>query len=404
MGAAILACTSANSQARAADTAQSPEPSYIYATVGFDKIKPELVLEEANGSVTGIYTATQSESELDAIYRTGTYGITSGTLEGQFSGNTLSGYWYETAYNAGLQSSCDTERNGTRVFGRFVLTFSKDRKSFTGLRTGCEIVPDAYEHAYNTWNGKLTGRGAVASNTSISAKPASAKPVQQSKPVVSAATPPVGAGQAGEAKANVYATVGFDKIKPELVLEEANGSVTGIYTATQSESELDAIYRTGTYGITSGTLEGQFSGNTLSGYWYETAYNAGLQSSCDTERNGTRVFGRFVLTFSKDRKSFTGLRTGCEIIPDAYEHSYNTWNGTLIRQQAVAASPAPGRTKAKPGTASTAKASRKTARKAGKKPGGRIVDSAARGAEYEIDAKAEEAARKVTRGVLDRVF
>lgn len=208
-----------------------------------------------------------------------------------------------------------------------------------------------------------------------------------------------GSAQTAAPEAHAYATVGFDKIKPELVLDTLEGTVTGTYTATQSEEELDAIYRTGTYGITSGTLEGEFSGNTLTGYWYETAYNAGLQVYCDTERNGTRVYGRFVLTFSADRKSFTGLRTGCEIVPDAYEHSYDTWTGTFLRRQAIAATPNAASAQAKADAARPGSPA-----KPGANPVGRIIDGAARAAEDEADAKAKEAARKAARGILDRLF
>lgn len=206
-------------------------------------------------------------------------------------------------------------------------------------------------------------------------------------------------------QAHVYATVGYEKIKPELVLDSVTGEVTGTYTATQSEAQLNEIYYTGTYGITSGTLEGIFSGNTLTGYWYEPAFNAGLQGSCEELRKGTLVYGRFTLTFSPDRKSFTGLRTGCDIEPDAYEHSYNTWNGTLLRRQAATASNVTTSNSRTSSVAADKKApveGRKARR--GAKPTNRISDSAARAAEDEINAKAEEAARRVTRAILDKAL
>ncbi len=210
-----------------------------------------------------------------------------------------------------------------------------------------------------------------------------------------------GAPQAESPQAYVYATVGFDKIKPELILDSASGTATGSYTATQSEEELNAIYYTGTYGITSGTVEGQFSGDTLSGYWFETAYNAGLQGYCENERNGTNVYGRFVLTFSADRKSFTGLRTGCDIVPDAYEHSYSTWTGTLVRRQAATVSNA---VKGGADVSEAPVAARAKRRVRGAKPTGRLADSAARAAEDEINAKAEEAARRAAHAIIDKAF
>lgn len=107
----------------------------------------------------------------------------------------------------------------------------------------------------------------------------------------------------------------------------------GTYTATQSEAELDAIYREGRYGITSGWIEGQLSGSVLTGYWYEPMTSAALQVACDIERDGTLVYGRFTLTFNADRTAFTGLRTSCDVTPQPVEHAYETWNGPLIRRQ-----------------------------------------------------------------------
>lgn len=248
-----------------------------------------------------------------------------------------------------------------------------------GFRAGCRIVT-------GTISDLGTDGGAISSARHLD----TAHAAVAAAPAANASAP---AAQNDAPQASVYATIGFGKIKPELVLDATDAAVTGTYTATQSEAELDAIYRTGTYGITSGTLEGQFSGNRLTGYWYETAYNAGLQTWCEDEREGTHVYGRFVLTFSADRKSFTGLRTGCDVVPDPVEHVYETWNGTLVRKQA--AMPAPS---AAPSASAT------STRIPGAKPAGRIAGSAARGAEDEINAKAEEAARKAARGLLGKVF
>ena len=313
------------------------------------------------------------------------YTFEGGKIEGVRKGNEIDGFWSQPTSDR----ACSTPRDGNYHYGRMIFTFNAELDAFEGRWGYCDETP------YATWNGTLTRRGKVATTTPK--KPA--KPAAGSPPAAGAATPAT-APQASAQQAYVYATVGFDKIKPELVLDASTATVTGTYTATQSEAELDAIYRTGTYGITSGTLEGRFSGNTLTGYWYETAYNAGLQSSCDTERNGTRVYGRFVLTFSADRKSFTGLRTGCEIMPDAYEHSYNTWNGTLVRRQAVVPSVAAAASAQAP-TAARGAGSRAAP---GAKPASRIIDRAARAAEDEVNAKAEDEARKAARGILDRLF
>lgn len=281
-------------------------------------------------------------TEWSATHFSADYGHENGKIDGDRNGNQIDGYWSQTTSD----HACSASRGGTNHYGRMTFTFNARLDAFEGRWGYCDEAP------YVTWNGSLTRRGKRESRAA-------------NRPVAT----PAPAAQNGTPQASVYATVGFDKIKPELVLDISGDAVTGTYTATQSEAELDTIYRTGTYGITSGTLEGQFSGNRLTGYWYETAYNAGLQTWCEDERKGTHVYGRFVLTFSADRKSFTGLRTGCDVAPDAVEHVYETWNGTLVRKQAAAPSP------------STApSASTTSTRIPGAKPAGRIANSAARGA------------------------
>lgn len=326
-----------------------------------------------------------SVTEWEAESFRANYTFEKGKIEGVRKGNEIDGFWTQ----ATSDRACSTPRDGSYHYGRMIFTFNSALDSFEGRWGYCDETP------YATWNGTLTRRGAAATA-------AAKKPVRRTTGSASSAPAanPVAAQQAGAEQAHVYATIGFGKIKPELVLDTRAANVTGTYTATQSEAELDAIYRTGIYGITSGTLEGQFSGNTLSGYWYETIYNAGLQSECETERKGTRVYGRFVLTFSADRKSFTGLRTGCDITPDAYEHSHETWAGTLVRRQAVVPSVAAAASAQAP-TAARGAGSRAAP---GAKPASRIIDRAARAAEDEVNAKAEDEARKAARGILDRLF
>lgn len=226
-----------------------------------------------------------------------------------------------------------------------------------GYRAGCRIVTGTItdlgtDGAAISSARKLTTSGTAASTPapapapvpktapkSSPATPAKASPAPASTPTKAPAPAPAPAPAAAE-PAYVYATVGFDKIKPELIINSFGEATSGAYTATQSDAELDAIYRTGTYGITSGTLEGRMSGNVLSGYWYETAYDAGLQGSCESTRNGTLVYGRFTLTFNADRTSFSGYRSSCDEEPNAYDHAYLTWTGKLIRRQTATATPA----------------------------------------------------------------
>jgi len=246
------------------------------------------------------------------------------------------------------------------------------------LRAGCRVVDDQIADLGTRGDAILLAQMLHATNAAVS-------------PIVLAATQTAAPG--GEAAlAYVYATVGFGKIKPELVIDGLGATVTGTYTATQSESQLNEIYSGGIYGITSGTLDGTLSGSTLSGYWYETEFNAGLQIACREKRNGTFIYGRFTLKFSADRKSFTGLRTSCDEVPNEIDHKYETWNGTLVRRQAAAASSAP---------AGHESAAAPPATRSSTTPSRQIVS---RAAENEINIKDEETARLSMRAISDKVF
>lgn len=260
----------------------------------------------------------------------------------------------------------------------------------TGYRAGCRIVTGTItdlgtDGAAISSARKLVPAGTTASGpapvpaTTTAQKSAPKEPQKSAQKPAPAPTPspapaPVSTPAPTIEPAYVYATVGFDKIKPELVINGFGQATNGVYTATQSLAELDEIYRTGTYGITSGTLEGQMSGNTMTGYWYEKEDTPDLQSACDTRRNGTLVYGRFTLTFNADRTSFTGYRSGCDEEPNAYDHAYLTWKGQLIRRQAAVALPA----------SSSGSAQTKT--------------------ETKGNAETDELVRKAARGIIDKVF
>ena len=80
-------------------------------------------------------------------------------------GNVFTGYWYEAQGRTAVQRECDPARGGERIFGRFTLTFSADRKSFTGLHSTCDEAPeDAY---FASWNGTLTGEVPAAAATHL---------------------------------------------------------------------------------------------------------------------------------------------------------------------------------------------------------------------------------------------
>ena len=108
--------------------------------------------------MTGSYTINNTAADFDEIYKGGGGTLTAGRLEGSLSGDTFSGYWYETAGEGGygsVQRTCDPAKAGVLVYGRFSFTFSADRKTFTGTMSTCEDeVKGATE-----WNGTLTRRG-----------------------------------------------------------------------------------------------------------------------------------------------------------------------------------------------------------------------------------------------------
>lgn len=265
----------------------------------------------------------------------------------------------------------------------------------TGYRAGCRIVTGTITDLGTDGGAissarKLAAVGTAASGpapapaTTAPQTPApkeSQKSTQKQAPATTPAPAPAPAPVSTPAPATepayLYATVGFGKIKPELVINGFGPTANGVYTATQSPAELDEIYRTGTYGITSGTIEGQMSGDVMTGYWYEQEDTPDLQSACVNRRNGTLIYGRFTLTFNADRSSFSGYRSSCDDEPNAYDHAYLTWTGQLIRRQAAVALPASS-------SAGTPSASGKDASK----------DS----------AENDELVRKAARGIIDRVF
>jgi len=325
---------------------------YAYATSVFEAINPRLVLSATSGTVTGSYTATQSYAELEKIMRTGTYGVTSGKVEGQFSGNVFRGYWYEAQTNADLQNFCENERNGTRIYGQLLLTFSADRKSFSGYRSTCDAVPNPDDHAYHTWTGKLTGRAAVA-GTGTPGQPA-AKP----------AATPAGPGALG----NVYSTIDWGDLT---ITEWGAASFRADYTHEK------------------GRIEGTRNGMTIEGYWMQPK----SAQACPTSRGGTNHYGRMTFTFNAAMDAFEGVWGYCDEAPNA------TWNGNLTRRGAVASSAAAGTT-ARPAAAPAPAAAKK---KPVKVPGlfKRLADRALGQAEDRAGAVVDEGVDKAVDAAID---
>lgn len=219
-------------------------------------------------------------------------------------------------------------------------------------------------------------------------------------PVVSAATaaPRQGAAPAGNAMPagapaapvqmnSVYATAVESGARPTLTLSPFGPQMTGTYTVTQDEAFFDSIYQSGGGTITEGRLEGTLNGNVFTGYWYEAQGRTAVQRECDPARGSERIFGRFTLTFSADRKSFTGLHSTCDEAPeDAY---FASWNGTLTGEVPAAA----------PTQAATGPASDKKSKKR-KSTSETVADRLAREAAEEAERAAADKVREGVRDVI----
>ena len=209
-----------------------------------------------------------------------------------------------------------------------------------GFRAGCKIVEGAVADLGGD-GGSISSVRFIgpAGKATTTAKPATFAPSTTANPI------PV------PEQAYVYATDYYD-IKPELTVSAFSDAVQATYVASQSPAELQALYERGRYGVNSGTIDAQFTGNALAGYWVEDGRNVGLSVYCDTERDGTHSYGRFVLRFNADRSAFKGMRSSCDEDPDSTGYA---WDGKLVRRTAIAAI-APAKVKA-PASASSAGAS-----------------------------------------------
>lgn len=218
--------------------------------------------------------------------------------------------------------------------------------------------------------------------------PMAAAVTQAAAPAASAVPATSSAAAAAPVQMNrVYATRVESGANPTLTLSPFGPQMTGTYTVTQDEAFFDSIYQGGGGTITEGRIEGTLNGNVFTGYWYENQGRTAVQRECDPARGGERIFGRFTLTFSADRKSFTGLHSTCDGAPeDAY---FASWNGTLTGEvPATAAAPA----QAAAGSASGKKSKKKAP------SNDTVADRLAREAADEAERATGD---KVRRGVRD---
>ena len=174
---AAVAAGQGDAPSGSATTAAAPaEPAQmnsIYATQVESGATPALTLSPFGPQMTGTYRVTQDDAFFDSIYQSGGGTITEGRLEGTFDGTFFVGYWYEKEGRTYVQRVCDPARGGELVFGRFKLSFSADRKSFTGVHGTCDADPeDGY---FAGWSGTLTGEVPAAAPTQAAASSASDK-------------------------------------------------------------------------------------------------------------------------------------------------------------------------------------------------------------------------------------
>ncbi|WP_419810144.1 hypothetical protein [Sphingomonas sp.] len=73
----------------------------------------------------------------DQTHFVGTYPYHTGRIEADARGDTVTGYWYQVEGG----HPCDTERGGTRNWGRVTLTFAPDGTSFRGVEGYCDDAP-----------------------------------------------------------------------------------------------------------------------------------------------------------------------------------------------------------------------------------------------------------------------
>ncbi len=223
---------------------------------------------------------------------------------------------------------------------------------------------------------------------------AAAVAVQGTTPPRGAAPAPAPAPAAPAQLNSVYATEAESGARPTLTLSAFGPQMTGTYTVTQGEDFFDSIYQSGGGTITEGRLEGTFSGNVFTGYWYEDQGRTAVQRECDPARGGERIFGRVKLTFSADRKSFTGLHSTCDDDPeDVY---FGGWSGTLTGQVPATATAPVSAADERSASAPAAKKGKKKKR-SGEET---VADRLAREAADEAERAASD---KVRRGVRDAI-
>lgn len=356
----ILATIGGSIATAAPDSAQASEP---------------IANAQASGAVGNVYetidwgqlTVTEWGANSFAARYTHEGG---GQIKARRDGMKIDGTWSQPT----SAERCDSKRDGSYYHGRMTFTFDAALDAFAGQWGYCDGAPD------QTWNGNLVSRAVMAVPSSNAVPAPAAAGSSAPAPV---ATAPMD---------YVYATTVESGANPTLTLSEFGPQMTGTFAVTKDEAFFNSIYQSGGGTVTEGWLEGSFTGNVFTGYWYEQPGRTAVQRECDPARDGRRIYGRLTLRFSADRNSFTGLHSTCEDAPeDAF---FASWNGTLTGRTAASKAVAP---------ASAAKAAGSTKVK-NKEPKGTQSETAADRLAREAAAEAERKAGEKVREGVGKVF
>ncbi len=283
-------------------------------------------------NVAGVYQTDFNEMTLqqNGSSVTGTYKHANGRIEGTLSGNTMTGWWYQSnakgrftyVFNGDFSAftgkwSYDNAEpanawNGKKIsgFGGSGMqvqpqisvsgTYTTDFNEMTLLQNGTSVTGN-YKHAKGRIEGTLNGHTLTGWWYQSNAK---GRFTYVFNGDFSAFTGKWSYDNAEPANAwngkRISGYVGSElQIQPQI-------SVAGVYDTDFNELTLqqNGTSVTGTYKHANGRIEGTLSGNTMTGWWYQS-----------------NAKGRFTFVFNSNLSGFTGKWSYNEADP------VNAWNG-----------------------------------------------------------------------------
>ncbi len=283
-------------------------------------------------NVAGVYQTDFNEMTLqqNGSSVTGTYKHSNGRIEGTLSGNTMTGWWYQSnakgrftyVFNGDFSAftgkwSYDNAEpanawNGKKIsgFGGSGMqvqpqisvsgTYTTDFNEMTLLQNGTSVTGN-YKHAKGRIEGTLNGHTLTGWWYQSNAK---GRFTYVFNGDFSAFTGNWSYDNAEPANAwngkRISGYVGSElQIQPQI-------SVAGVYDTDFNELTLqqNGSSVTGNYKHANGRIEGTLSGNTMTGWWYQS-----------------NAKGRFTFVFNSNLSGFTGKWSYNEADP------VNAWNG-----------------------------------------------------------------------------